>query len=262
MTEFGKNLRWLCGLRRSVSFVARELGINRQQFGRYVNNKSYPNTHNLIAICDYFNVQAADFEMPHSQFSQKYRNVALLKHRLSQWTLEFSLDAFFRQPPRALERFREGYLLYFNTKTWPNHYMIAFCRVVSRENATFLRYIIRGREPLLGNRILFKGGGQAAKFEHNVFIQSYSKPLAGPLVSEIISVRDWKHTELLPSRMMSTHIYTNEILYKARLWRRLGIGTDLRDGLKASGLVRKNSPRISTVIRDILDGPEFQLHTV
>ena len=51
MTEFGKNLRWLCGLRRSVSFVARELGINRQQFGRYVNNKSYPNTHNLIAIC-------------------------------------------------------------------------------------------------------------------------------------------------------------------------------------------------------------------
>ena len=50
MTEFGENLRWLCGLRKSVSFVARELGINRQQFGRYVNNKSYPNTHNLIAI--------------------------------------------------------------------------------------------------------------------------------------------------------------------------------------------------------------------
>jgi len=79
MTEFGKNLRWLCCLRKSVSFVARELGINRQQFGRYVNNKSYPNTHHLIAIFDYFNVQAADFEMPHSQFSQKYRNVALLK---------------------------------------------------------------------------------------------------------------------------------------------------------------------------------------
>ena len=56
MTEFGENLRWFYGLRKSVSFVARELGINRQQFGCYVNNKSYPNTHNLIAICDYFNV--------------------------------------------------------------------------------------------------------------------------------------------------------------------------------------------------------------
>ena len=134
--------------------------------------------------------------------------------------------------------------------------------MVSRENATFLRYIIRGREPLFGNRILFKGGGQAAKFEHNVFIQSYSKPLAGLLVSEIISVCDWKHTELLPSRKMSTHIDTNEILYKARLWRRLGMGTDLRDGLKASGLVRKHSPRVFTVIRDILDRPKFQVHTV
>ena len=95
-----------------------------------------------------------------------------------------------------------------------------------------MRYIIRGREPLLGNRILCKGGGQAAKFEHNVFIQSYSRPLAGSLVSEIISIRDWKHTEVLQSRMMSAHhIDTNEILYKARLWRRLGIGTDLSQRL-------------------------------
>ena len=95
MTEFGENLRWLCGLRKSVSFVARELGINRQQFGRYVNNKSYPNTHNLIAICDYFNVQAADFELPHSEFSQKYRKVSLLKQGPAQRTLEFPLDAYF-----------------------------------------------------------------------------------------------------------------------------------------------------------------------
>lgn len=172
------------------------------------------------------------------------------------------MDAYFRQSPRALERFRRDYLIHFNAKTWPNHYMIAFCRVFAREDATFLRYIIRGREPLLGNRILFKGGGQAAKFEHNVFIQSYLRPLAGPLVSEIISIRDWKHTELLQSRMMSAHIDTNEILYKARLWRRLRIGIDLREGLKASGLVRKTSPRESTPIRDILDGPDFQVRTV
>ena len=262
MTEFGENLRWLCGLRKSVSFVARELGINRQQFGRYVNNKSYPNTHNLIAICDYFNVKAVDSELPHSEFSQKYRKAVLFKHTPRQRTLTFPLDAYFRQSPRALERFRGDYLIHFNTKTWPNHYMIAFCRVFAREDATFLRYIIRGREPLLGNRILFKGGGQAAKFEHNVFIQSYSRPLAWPLVSEIISIRDWKHTEVLQSRMMSAHIDTNEILYKARLWRRLGIGTDLREGLKASGLVRKTSPRVSTLIRDILDGPDFQVRTV
>jgi len=128
--------------------------------------------------------------------------------------------------------------------------------------AKSLYYIIRGREPLLGNRILFKGGGQAAKFEHNVFIKSYSRPLAGPLVSGIISVLNWKHTEVLQSRMMSAHIDTNEILYQARLWRRLGISTDLREGLKASGLVRKTSPRVSTLIRDTLDGPDFQVRTV
>ncbi len=222
-----------------MSFVARKLGINRQKFGGYVNNKSYPNTHNLIAICDYFNLKAVDFELPHSEFSQKYRKEILFKRVPRQRTLTFPLDAYFRQSPLALEPFRGDYLIHFNTKTWPNHYMIAFFRVFAREDATFLRYIIRGREPLLGNRILFKGGGQAAKFKHNVFIQSYSRPLAGPSVSEIISTRDWKHTEVLQSRMMSAHIDTNEIRYKARLWQRLGLGTDLREGLKASGLVRR-----------------------
>ena len=176
MTEFGENLPWLSGLRKSVSFVVRELGINRQQFGCNVNNKSYPNTHNLIAICDYFNVKAVDFELPQSEFSQKYRKAVLFKHAPRQRTLTFPMDAYFRQSPRALERFRRDYLIHFNAKTWPNHYIIAFCRVFAREDATFLRYIIRGREPLLGNRILFKGGGQAAKFEHNVFINSHSRP--------------------------------------------------------------------------------------
>ena len=101
MTEFGENLRWLCGLRKSVSFVARELGINRQQFGRYVNNKSYPNTYSLIAICDYFNLKAVDFELPHREFSQKYRKAVLFKHVPRQRTLTFPLDAYFRQSPRA-----------------------------------------------------------------------------------------------------------------------------------------------------------------
>ena len=101
MTEFGENLRWLCCLRKSVSFVARELGINRQQFGRHVNNKSHPNTHNLIAICDYFNLKAVDFELPHSEFSQKCHKAVLFKHALRQRTLMFPMDAYFCQSPRA-----------------------------------------------------------------------------------------------------------------------------------------------------------------
>jgi hypothetical protein len=65
------------------------IGDKPSEFGRYVNNKSYPNTHNLIAICDYFNLKAVDFELPHSEFSQKYRKEVLFKHAPRQRTLTF-----------------------------------------------------------------------------------------------------------------------------------------------------------------------------
>ena len=55
---FGANLRKLSEDFKSVSSLARELGINRTQFNRYLSGESFPRPDVLARICDFFDVDA------------------------------------------------------------------------------------------------------------------------------------------------------------------------------------------------------------
>lgn len=48
------NLRAACKGKGSISQICREIGINRQQFNKYLAGKSLPSSHNMRAICGYF----------------------------------------------------------------------------------------------------------------------------------------------------------------------------------------------------------------
>ncbi|MEM1073143.1 MAG: XRE family transcriptional regulator [Pseudomonadota bacterium] len=55
---FGANLRSLSSRYPSISALARDLGINRTQFNRYLNGESFPRPDVLARICDFFDVDA------------------------------------------------------------------------------------------------------------------------------------------------------------------------------------------------------------
>lgn len=55
---FGANLRKLSADFPSISALARDLGINRTQFNRYLSGESFPRPDVLGRICDYFGVDA------------------------------------------------------------------------------------------------------------------------------------------------------------------------------------------------------------
>lgn len=55
---FGANLRQLAETYPSVSALARQLGINRTQFNRYLSGESFPRPDILARICDFFEVDA------------------------------------------------------------------------------------------------------------------------------------------------------------------------------------------------------------
>lgn len=68
--RFAENLRALCSYVRSVSHVCRQLGLNRQQFARYLNGETLPSHYNLRKICDYFGVEEAEIFLPVEEFRQ------------------------------------------------------------------------------------------------------------------------------------------------------------------------------------------------
>ncbi len=55
---FGRNLRILSAHYASISDLARQLGINRTQFNRYLSGESFPRPDILARICRFFDVDA------------------------------------------------------------------------------------------------------------------------------------------------------------------------------------------------------------
>jgi transcriptional regulator with XRE-family HTH domain len=65
--NFAANLRWLSLNRGSIADVCRALGMNRQQFNKYLSGATLPNAATLAKMSDYFQVdQRALFDRPES----------------------------------------------------------------------------------------------------------------------------------------------------------------------------------------------------
>ena len=54
------NLRRLCALHGSIAAVCREMGVNRQQFDRYLSMDALPNRATTMRICEYFGIEEAE----------------------------------------------------------------------------------------------------------------------------------------------------------------------------------------------------------
>ncbi|MEP0961092.1 MAG: helix-turn-helix transcriptional regulator [Roseobacter sp.] len=67
---FGANLRNLSEQYNSISALARDLGINRTQFNRYLNGESFPRPDVLARMCDFFEVDARVLLEPVDQISR------------------------------------------------------------------------------------------------------------------------------------------------------------------------------------------------
>src|SRR3546814_2410873 len=67
---FAENLRLLCSYYESVSAVCRRLGMNRQQFNKYLAGHSMPSRHNLRRICAFFGVEEAEIMLPNRRFAE------------------------------------------------------------------------------------------------------------------------------------------------------------------------------------------------
>jgi transcriptional regulator with XRE-family HTH domain len=56
MAAFAANLRLLCSRQGSISQVCRKVGINRQQFNKYLSGRHIPSAENIRVIANYFGV--------------------------------------------------------------------------------------------------------------------------------------------------------------------------------------------------------------
>ncbi len=71
--NFIANLNLASSYHPSISALCRKMGINRQQFMKYLSGASYPSRSSLRRICDFLGVDEFELLMPPDQFSQIIR---------------------------------------------------------------------------------------------------------------------------------------------------------------------------------------------
>ena len=73
-----RNIARLVRMRGNISTVCRQLGINRQQFNKYLSGQHLPSQVNLNAICDYFGVGFSDLISPDMEIPERRHPSELL----------------------------------------------------------------------------------------------------------------------------------------------------------------------------------------
>ncbi len=66
--DFAINLRLLCSTESSVSAICRQIGLNRQQFNKYLSGAARPSPANMRKIAVHFGVRPAEFLLPADEF--------------------------------------------------------------------------------------------------------------------------------------------------------------------------------------------------
>jgi len=117
-----ENLRFLSAHFTSVAEVCRNLGMNRQQFNKYLSGQSEPTLHNLKRITDFFGVDEYEITLPHKEFVRlvrpkrgQVRETLLLEQLLTQ------IDMADAESQAALAAYEGTYAAYFCSPVWSNH---------------------------------------------------------------------------------------------------------------------------------------------
>ena len=64
------NLHFLCTYYPSVSEVCRRIGINRQQFNKYLSGRIRPSHRNMRSICEFFGVSESELLLPPGRLAE------------------------------------------------------------------------------------------------------------------------------------------------------------------------------------------------
>jgi len=112
MSEFSANLSLLCSHYRSISDVCRRMGMNRQQFNKYLNGQVHPSRHNMQRLCDFFGVTESEILMEAHRFAQL---VGLRKRPMDKADLDVPLRHLERILARSqpVGRYAGYYYRYF-----------------------------------------------------------------------------------------------------------------------------------------------------
>lgn len=251
---FTGNLRHACSTRRSVSEVCREIGINRQQFNRYLSGEALPSPYNLTRIAAFFGLTAQELELAPREFESRLA-------RQSGSLLEADiLRGGFPGDLAQLRRHLGYYQTYHVSLSWPGSVICSAVRLHEAHGSVLVKSIERNQDRPNEIRQFSKYVGLAAFWRNRIFIVERSIG-AQPLIAQTILTPFEAHQRVyMRGITMGVSWRKENQPYASRMiWRHLGADTDKRALLGKCGVHPKTSPYLPSAVRAFLEIPDGQL---
>ncbi|MCZ4282137.1 helix-turn-helix transcriptional regulator [Kiloniella laminariae] len=184
MDDFSLNLRLACSQHPSISHICRRIGINRQQFNKYLSGSVQPSRHNMARISEYLGLNPSDLLIEHSKFSvllhernQRSMGDSRLKLRLGY------LDEVYQNSTRRLQKYLGYYHTYFYSLAAPGMITKSLINLFEDDGRIYSKGIevIRESGERLSNAFLFKYLGSVAYLEETIYIREHETLVKGTI---------------------------------------------------------------------------------
>src|SRR5690606_11998189 len=161
---FAANLREACSTRASISQVCREIGVNRQQFNRYINGQALPSAHNRLRIARVFAIEPEDFDLPRDAFRKRLAP-AMGRHVPG----DVLLDAY-SGDITALSRYLGFYQTYHLSMSWPGRVVCACAHLKEHDGRIVVTTRERISDAAHGIDLRSRYVGLAAYWRNRIFV--------------------------------------------------------------------------------------------
>ncbi len=248
---FSTNLRLLSAERVSIAQICRDIGINQQQFSRYLNGKGGPSAHNLRRICIYFEIEQEDLFKPPIEFrAQRSRQFDKSKLNLR--------DPFKNAFPGELSKLRGhlgGYLTYCMSPSWPGSILVGSTFLLESERQVYSRTVERGKAPDGSKIERMRFDGRVCYHGNRIFLVEVNNHDDLALSETVLYPPHRLHRNYLRGITLGLAWRPHRTPYSVRtMWSRMPNNLTAKEVFQRCGVFRRSSRMVPEAVRSYLDG--------
>ncbi len=249
--HFGENLRLACSTRHSISELCRAVGINRQQFNRYINGGTLPSAHNRLRIATVFGLDPADFDLPAGAFRRR------LEEKRRPALAEGPLADAFPGNLQALRPYLGFYQTWHVSLSWPDLIVCSCAHLRERDGQIRVTSLERIEDAQSGIRQRSRYVGLAAFQRQRIFLTETTRGQAPTFGQTILMPFEIHQRQYLRGLTMGVSWRNDNLPYATRtVWRFRGPHTDRRALIANCGTYALNSASLPSVVVSFLTQAE------
>jgi transcriptional regulator with XRE-family HTH domain len=248
-TDLPINLQHLCANHPSVAAVCREIGINHQQFSKYLSGRSQPSPNNLRRIARFFGVEETVLLGPHPELRRQTTRTARSRTELRRDPL---IDAFPGDFSR-LRAFLGSYRVFFCAPNDPSKVVVNAAFLDERDGLVFSRVVETLVDSRSSARRWTRCDGKASFTAGQLFIVDKERGTDAPLSLYILNKQHRDRSgNLFGTMSYLASLAGRQPTSSAVVWAKVRATTPVRNLFQDCGIYELHSQIVPPKVKQFL----------